>query len=96
MEKVSDIKQDCPKKHPTPGAASMPICVRHNYRALGKHECPDCVKDERDNLLAALKTLVPYMDMAFNAEGDIFGVHHNDATDALSKAEALIATASKP
>lgn len=78
----------------------MPQCERHNYHALGDHECPDCVKDERNNLrksnremLAALKALVPYMEMAFNAEGDTFGVHHNNATDALSAAEIIIATA---
>jgi hypothetical protein len=44
-------------------------------------------------LLEALKLLVPCLEMAFDAEGDAFGVHHNDATDALGGAIAAIAKA---
>lgn len=44
-------------------------------------------------LLAALKALVPFMEMAFAAEGDTFGVRHNDANDALFAAESAIADA---
>ena len=32
----------------------MTRCATHNYNALGDHECPDCVNDERDRLRAKL------------------------------------------
>lgn len=41
-------------------------------------------------MLQTLKDMCRFMDMAFNAEGDTFGMDHNDATDALISAEAII------
>lgn len=41
-------------------------------------------------LEAALSALIPFMQIAFDAEGDTFGIQHNDATDALSAAECLL------
>jgi len=45
------------------------------------------------DLLEALKALVIHMNTAFDAEGDTFGMGHNDAVDALQVAEAAIAKA---
>lgn len=45
------------------------------------------------DLLEALKALIPFMNMAFAAEGDTFGFHRNDANDALISAERTIAKA---
>lgn len=38
----------------------------------------------------ALKDVVFYMQIALNAEENPFGIHHNDATDALSAAGVII------
>ena len=37
-------------------------------------------------LLKALKEAAKFLEMAFNHDGDVFGIDHNDATDALSAA----------
>lgn len=59
-------------------------------RAVEDATPPSEKKPTREELRAALKGLIPHMTRAFNAEGDTFGVYHNDAEDALSKAEHLI------
>lgn len=41
-------------------------------------------------LLAALRACSKYLELAFSAEGDVFGVHHNAATDAISTAQVAI------
>lgn len=41
-------------------------------------------------LLESLKSTSKYLEIAFGAEGDTFGIDHNGATDALGEAEALI------
>lgn len=46
-------------------------------------------------LLAALEKCVAALNVAFNYDGDVFGVHHNDTTDAISEAESAIAAARK-
>lgn len=38
------------------------------------------------DLLKALKETAKFLEMAFNHDGDVFGIDHNDATDALSAA----------
>jgi DNA-binding XRE family transcriptional regulator len=45
-------------------------------------------------LLEALRALLVYINVAIDrSEGDTFGVHHNDATDAIIAAEAIITRA---
>lgn len=51
------------------------------------------LRDERKELLVALEAAAAALNVAFDAEGDTFGVHHNDANDALRVAEVLIAKA---
>ena len=48
-------------------------------------------------LLAALRACLASLNVAFNADvGDIFGVDHNDAVDAMQMAEQAIAEATQP
>ena len=42
-----------------------------------------------EELEAGIAALIPFMEIAFEAEGDTFGIQHNNATDALSEAERL-------
>jgi heme A synthase len=46
--------------------------------------------DRVAELETGIAALVPFMEIAFEAEGDTFGVQHNNATDALSAAECLL------
>jgi len=41
-------------------------------------------------LLEALENVLPALDRAFAYDGDVFGILHNDAVDAYSKARATI------
>ena len=52
--------------------------------------------DERliAELVAALRGCLKALDVAFDrSDGDLFGAHHNDATDAMLAAAAAIAKA---
>lgn len=50
----------------------------------------ECVK-AKDKALETLKALIPYVQMGFDYDGDVFKIAHNDAVDALNAAESLIA-----
>lgn len=41
-------------------------------------------------LEAVMAALIPFMEIALGAEGDAFGLQHNDATDALLSADQLL------
>ena len=45
------------------------------------------------DLYEALKGLLPFIGLGFEADVDVYGVHHNDAVDALRIAEQAIAKA---
>jgi len=49
--------------------------------------------DAAPDLLEALQRALVALNVAFTAEEDPFGVHHNDAVDAVSMAEVAIAKA---
>ena len=57
----------------------------------GPWRAEEAAKAAAPEMLKALKGLTLFMDMAFTAEGDTFGFHHNDATDALISAKRAIA-----
>ena len=44
-------------------------------------------------LLNALQAIIPILDRAFEYDGDVFGIMHNDAVDAEIQARAAIAKA---
>ncbi len=44
-------------------------------------------------MLAALKAVLPILDRAFQYDGDVFGIKHNDAVDADDLIRAAIAKA---
>ena len=85
----------------------MPIASRLNIilaarNQVATYECVVATAEEfieratkaeadRAALLEALKALAPHMEIAFDAEGDTFGIHHNDANDALIQASAVVA-----
>lgn len=48
---------------------------------------------QRNELLAALKVVTPYLRCALEYDCDVFGIVHNDAVDAESNASAAIAKA---
>lgn len=47
-------------------------------------------EDGAGELLASLKALIPLVQAGFDAEGDVYGIGHNDALDAHTAAEALV------
>lgn len=47
----------------------------------------------KKELLDSLKEMSRLMNVAMSAEENPFGIHHNDATDAIGVAEVLIARA---
>lgn len=46
--------------------------------------------DMIDSQQAALERALPILNMGFNAEGDVYGRDHNEATDVCSLIETLI------
>ena len=76
--------------------AEMAGCISEGGRVVAY--LPNHFKDApllcaAPELLEALEACVEYLNMAFNSEGDCFGVQHNNATDALSAAEVVISKA---
>jgi hypothetical protein len=45
------------------------------------------------DMLKALKEVGPLIEMAFKAEGDVFGVHHNNAVDTMNRVQNLVNSA---
>ena len=60
--------------------------------------CPKCKPNNTintprsDEALEMLKRMTAHVNTAMNAEGDTFGIQHNDVVDDLIEAETLIAT----
>jgi hypothetical protein len=48
------------------------------------------LREQNAVLLAALKETLHALNVAWQYDGDVFGVSHNDATDATSNAETVI------
>jgi hypothetical protein len=77
--------------------AEREACAKVCDDQHGKHEREferlSAVEKQRDELLEALKALLPILDKAWAFEGDVFGRLHNDAMDADTNARAAIAKA---
>ena len=50
----------------------------------------DALRAEVERLREALANILPLFNMAFDAEGDVFGMRHNDAVDADISARAAL------
>jgi len=78
-----------------------PLATQMYYRKLAEaitdaiaalERTPDHA-DERDDLMKLLERARVTIEVAFNteADGDVFGIHHNQATDDLSAIEEVLA-----
>lgn len=50
----------------------------------------DEVRELREELLEICEQVKPLLDLGFNFEGDVYGVHNNEAGDAVSRIESVI------
>lgn len=74
----------------TVSAPSGTVCIVPRYGDQRRQEAAAAMLASSLDMLNAIRRAIPTIERAFDFDGDVFGKHHNAATDALMACRAAL------